>query len=617
MPHQAVDNGVFRRHRGPVTSVAQIPGTTAALSCGYDGAVAYVDLARRSLSLLGYHDHLVNHVTVNGVGTKAASSSSDYTILVWDIINRRRERVLRGHSDDVEAFAFIDDSTGVSVSRDSRIILWNLDTGEIIRIIEGHEKDVLSVSYHDGAIYTSGDDTTLRMWDVRSGQQLRMWGPFDCETDTCGIDPLHRRVVLGCDDGIIRIFNIDSGLRLAEIRAHESGIKRISISLTTGDILSAAYDQQMLVWSSDTHSVKTRLARQASAWERSFSWASDDTILGGTFDGTILVWDANSGECIDEIGSTGGGNSCLNDITANSAGEFVTVADDGVLRRGFVTRSQGRWTSAVHPPSGRVLSNAVTMDPASGLVFSGTHDQKLQGYLDNSSGLLHQTELPLNEGPVNCVRVADHPGYVGQVFAACYSGTIIRADPSGQVLGSFLAHDGAAKALRLHPHLPVGVSCSADSSVKSWSFEGAIRTAFSGHTAIVNDIDLEPDGTRLATVGRDFCLRIFSFEDGKLIDAIPVGHHSPKSVCFFDADTIIIGTYWGQLISVNPSSRKTRKRQVAPNGISALAKCGESVAAASYSGTVYLVCPGDLATENLIETMSQRLEPSALLAPHP
>ena len=38
-----------------------------------------------------------------------------------------------------------------------------------------------------------------------------MWGPFDVETDTCAIDVKSERIILGCDDGYIRIFNIDNG----------------------------------------------------------------------------------------------------------------------------------------------------------------------------------------------------------------------------------------------------------------------------------------------------------------------------------------------------------------------------------------------------------------------
>ena len=130
-----------------------------------------------------------------------------------------------------------------------------------------------------------------------------MWGPFENETDSCAIDPIHRRVVLGCDDGVIRVFDIDSSDAVAEIAAHASGIKKVATSPVNGDILSAAYDQKILVWDAEDFSRKVDLERKATTWERSFNWAPDgQRILAGTFDGTALVWDAASGRCLDEVG---------------------------------------------------------------------------------------------------------------------------------------------------------------------------------------------------------------------------------------------------------------------------------------------------------------------------
>src|SRR5688500_7254324 len=99
----------FTRHRGPVTCVAGIPGSPAALTSAYDGAVGGFALETREVELLGYHDHLVNRVTVDTEGRRAATSSSDYTIHLWDLRSRARIGVLRGHSDDVEDFAFAGD----------------------------------------------------------------------------------------------------------------------------------------------------------------------------------------------------------------------------------------------------------------------------------------------------------------------------------------------------------------------------------------------------------------------------------------------------------------------------------------------------------------------------
>ena len=140
----------FVRHRGPVTCAAGIPGTDEVVTSGYDGAVALYNLTSGSVELLGFHRHLVNRVVVDAGGRRAASPSSDYTTVIWDLENRCPELVLRGHADDVEDFVFIDEDFGASVSRDWRVFIWDLRTGAITNILEGHEKDVLSISHHDG-----------------------------------------------------------------------------------------------------------------------------------------------------------------------------------------------------------------------------------------------------------------------------------------------------------------------------------------------------------------------------------------------------------------------------------------------------------------------------------
>ena len=87
---------LFVRHRGPVTCVAGIPNTRKAVTSGYDGAVGLFDLDSGEVELLGYHKHLVNRVTINSAGTLAASSSSDYTVIIWDLATHKVQRVLRG-----------------------------------------------------------------------------------------------------------------------------------------------------------------------------------------------------------------------------------------------------------------------------------------------------------------------------------------------------------------------------------------------------------------------------------------------------------------------------------------------------------------------------------------
>ena len=191
---------------------------------------------------------------------------------------------------------------------------------------------MLSISHHDGKLFTSGDDMTLRVWDLETGRQVQVWGPFESETDTCAIDPLHRRAVLGCDDGVVRIFDIDTGRTVGEIDAHASGIKKVAVSPRTGDILSAAYDQRVIVWDAASLTQRVELEARPSLWERSFNWSPDGgQILAGTFDGTVVTWDSDTGECVAEIGAEAGarGNACFNEVAVAEDGDIALVSDDG------------------------------------------------------------------------------------------------------------------------------------------------------------------------------------------------------------------------------------------------------------------------------------------------
>jgi WD40 repeat protein len=604
------------RHRGPVTCVAGIPHARAAVSSGYDGAVGLFDLETRRSELLGYHRHLVNRITVNPQGTRAASSSSDYTICIWDLRARRPALVLRGHSDDVEDFAFIDDETGVSASRDHRVIVWDLKTGAATRVIDEHEKDVLAVAYADGKIYTSGDDMTLRQWSLQTGAMLKKWGPFEQETDTCAIDPLHGRVILGCDDGFIRVFDIETGEPVREFAAHASGIKKVAASPTTGDVLSAAYDQRILVWDAETFGLKAEMEGLPTTWERSLNWSPDGArVLAGTFDGTVVEWDASSGQRLGEIGGAAGetGNACFNDVSANADGEVVLVSDDGYLRSARLRPDEARWLARVEPASGRMLMNAVTLDDANGLVVAGAHDHKLHIFRKVGGELRDEVEVALGQGPINCVRVAHNPGAAGEIFAACYSGAVVRVTPRGEIKGLIRVHEGAVKALRIHPTKDIGVSCGADNLLLSWSLTGELIERFPGHTAIVDDVDIDPTGEFIASTSRDFTVKVYSLSDGKLRHSVLLGHRSPKSLAFWSSGEVVIGDYWGALIKVELDGGRVTRRTIARNGISSLARSGEHLVAASYDGAAYLVRPEDLTVVRTIRAMTQRLEETSVV----
>lgn len=622
----------FTRHRGPVTCACPIPNSPWVLSSAYDGAVALFNIDNHDVELLGYHAHLVNRVSVNTEGTLAASCSSDFNIHLWDLKTKQCIRVLRGHSDDVEDFIFIDENLGASVARDWRVLVWNLHTGAIEHTFLGHAQDVLSIGALNGKLYTSGDDMTLRIWDLEERKAIKTLGPFDTETDTCAIDPVNNRVVLGCDDGLIRIFDLQSGNLLKAIPAHNAGIKKVACANHNGDILSAAYDQRVLIWDAQTLELKNELEHKAGTWERSFNWSSDGIfVYAGTFDGSILQWNAQSGQCEQEFGkhqenADFAGNACFNDVATLSGDSIVAVSDDGLVRTGRLSKTEAVWQHIHMPESGRVLMNAVTsqcssnkgtdIDTGSGAndeIITGTHEQAIMRFTSSTGSMKQTLNSNLQKGPINCIAVSQHDDYKGEYFVACYTGVILRVNRDGKVIAEINAHENAIKALALHPEKAIGVSCSAEGVLTSWDFEGNVLNNYPGHLAIIDDVDISANGELIASAGRDFTLKIHRLSDAKLLHNIGVEKRSPKALHFIGDDIVIVTNYWGELLRIDLREESVLCKKIAENGISGIAIRGNEILASSYDGGIYLVDAKSLETLNCLRSMTQRINSPAFM----
>ena len=81
---------------------------------------------------------------------------------------------LKGHTEAVLAVAVSPDGRGiVTGSADNTARLWNAKTGAEMRVFEGHTKPVWAVAITpDGArIVTGSDDRTARVWDAHTGSE--------------------------------------------------------------------------------------------------------------------------------------------------------------------------------------------------------------------------------------------------------------------------------------------------------------------------------------------------------------------------------------------------------------------------------------------------------------
>jgi len=194
-------------------------------------------------------------------------------IRVWSVADERCVLRLDGHTDQVTALAMtVDGRIGVSASSDATIRFWDLATGtnletyegskayKLVAIsddglcaiavesggydveafacslyageLEGHTDEVTSIALTtNGAYALSGAaDTTLRLWDIETGQCVRVFVGHTARISSLAISADDRFALSASDDLTLRLWELETGRCLTVLQG--PGQKAVCVALS-------------------------------------------------------------------------------------------------------------------------------------------------------------------------------------------------------------------------------------------------------------------------------------------------------------------------------------------------------------------------------------------------
>ncbi|GAA3558810.1 hypothetical protein GCM10022419_044230 [Nonomuraea rosea] len=340
-------------------------------------------------------------------------------------------------------------------------------------------------------------------------------------------------IAYGPDGATIAIGNEDGGVLLcvggAPVRTLQGHKGRVYAVTFAGELLATgASDGTVLLWDALTGERLHKLTGHADGvWPVRLSPAGDLVAAGGG-DGVVRVWETATGRLTAELSghqapvyTASFGHSAL--VTGDSAG-VVRVWDLGTGEvKEQLDGHRGSVYRVVHSPDGRLLA---TGDEAGAVRLWDTRTWRL---LHTLSG---------HAGSVYCVTFA--PG--GSLLASGDTAGGVRLwDTSGEARGVHTTHAAAVYQVTFSPDGRLLASGDSSGTVRLQRLDDGHRVELTGHRSSVWPFAFRPDGQQLATSSNDGTVRLWDPGSGKC-QRVLRGHGRRISSVRFSADGSMLAT---------------------------------------------------------------------------